>query len=583
MANESVFGNPSIGMGQQHYGWLSLLPELQQKHITDYPNPLYTNLNGTNRQDEQIGIPQSSQNHGATRNDWQSRLPHSMQSNFDATSQNSAHQWLPQVTVGYTSLHSGSRHDYSTFFEDELRERRWPSRDSRYETEPCAACHPLHDRNRDLSSLRFLDYIREKPIKTEREVLEDAARIAARLPERISIQLTKDKVSGLSQASCATDFLKLAYMFCPERLNDEACKVLKEIKSISLSNGRFTVELAVPLKFGCSVKSDRRPQEKMEFGHVEVGTDKDPRITFKVKRQSKDDGGIEISDIKGVSFETPAGRVPFTRVVLHGDGACTLTSSLFPGCEVSRRIAVPTALQGVDPKRLSEAITTFDDLRNVVETKDISRFTNSIQQEEVRNAVCNFIAGLTSIEKDGTTYKVRQEHGRINCSFGAARVSVMPDIKFNFDANPHAPSVEDVSGVNFSLFLPPRLGLGKFYDISIKSVELGKRCDGQSLVTVKTDEADAVQFRLGDDLRPAGDLDGNWMLRLRGSNPLCDDKRMMATVNLRMGANMRPNPTFGQGAEIVSHLSWQARDWTLAGASYAEWSALTKLVSLIFD
>src|ERR1700733_8061702 len=99
MANESVFGNPSIGTGQQHYGF-AVAP--------DYPNPIYSNPNGTNLQDGQSGIPHPIQSHAATRKDWQSKLPHSIQNNFSATSQPRAHEWLPQLTV---ALHSDSRYE----------------------------------------------------------------------------------------------------------------------------------------------------------------------------------------------------------------------------------------------------------------------------------------------------------------------------------------------------------------------------------------------------------------------------------------------------------------------------------------
>lgn len=436
----------------------------------------------------------------------------------------------------------------------------------------CIRCHqqpeplkldfrPLAGFDAPLGARRVADRAPETPEEIEKRVVDKFAKqpiidkavtIMNRLPDKIDIDIQKDKMS------ITTDFVKALEAIPGVKLDKEARDYLSKVKAIEFADGRYGIKLdkAIDLKIGTLAKE----------------------VSFDVKNDTSKPDGVGLTGIKGLSI-LGADVTELTVNTEGGKNAVNVTGQLF-GRKISHEIDL--SKYGANGELLKKAIGQLAEYKPMFQKRDFGKFTNDIP-EGFRTTVQDLLSGVSKISKDGDTYTIKRNNGVAKFDFGGPQISVSPEVKFKLGKNADAPSLTDVSGITFSMPLPEKLQLGEKYITNIKGVSLGyAENDGGRSVRVDIDnQIDSVRVRLGSDFKPRTDGDGNWNLNVRGSNPLSERKGDKMDINLRMGKSGNINMKASEILDIVSNLTWQASDFSVTGVSMGAAATYSKVASWI--
>ena len=245
-----------------------------------------------------------------------------------------------------------------------------------------------------------------------------------------------------------------------------------------------------------------------------------------------------------------------------------------------KTITVPLPLDNVVPGMNADfvkgLVKTLADAKTALDNKDGSMFLSGITDQGLHDKLQAMLKGVTSVTKDGDKYEIVRNNGEVKQDFGGPEASVSSRVSFRVGKDPDRPSITDIQGINFSAPLPADLKLGDRFSISLKGVELGPKAqDGSRTLTVKTDNVlNNVTIRLGADMKPITDADGNWSAGVVVKNPLATDPNNdRLRFDLRFDKNGQPNMKASEILDLTSRASRQGVDLSLAGGGMAVISA----------
>jgi len=416
-------------------------------------------------------------------------------------------------------------------------------------------------------NIKGFDDVPQKPVdaaELERRVVEkfknqpiidQAVTILNRLPQKVDITVDKDKIA------IATDFAKALEAIPGVKLDDEAKGYLSHVKSIAFENGKYKIQLDKAIPFG--------------EGFGSLG----PEISFEVKYDPSKKDGVGLKNVKGVTVLA----MPVEELSVITDGGKHVVKAQ---CDVFGRKVhkdIDLAKFNCNGELLKQAIGQLAEYQPMIQNRDFGKFTNEIP-EGFRNTITDMLKGVTSVSKDGDTFKLMRNNGVTKFDFGGPTISVSPEVSFKLGANADTPAIKDLRGLTVSIPLPEKLEMGSKYITNIKGVSLGfaERDGGRSLRIDADNLIDTVRVSLDKNFHPRKDGGGNWNLGLGGNNPLSPDGRKdRMNLNIRMGADGQVNMKASEVLDIVSDLTWQASDRSITGVSLGYSSVITRVSSWI--
>lgn len=439
---------------------------------------------------------------------------------------------------------------------------------------PCATCHSKpEDKGFKLSLTPIAGYddlatftrpravVAETPEAAEKRIvdkfnrqpiIDQAATILNRLPEKIDITVDKDKIS------VATNFVKAIEAIPGVKLDKDMRDYLSKLQTVSFENGKYALKLDKPIDFGIG----------------KIGTD----ISFDVKNDPSKPDGVGLTSVKGLTVL----GIEIDELTVRSDNGKNMVA--VGGNLFGRRINKEIDLNkfNANGEHLKMAIGQLAEYKPMIQNRDFGKFTNEVP-EGFRNTVTEMLKGVSSISKDGDKYTIKRTNGMTSFDFGGPSLTLSPEVSFKFGTNSDSPSIRDVHGINFSMPIPEKLELGSKFSTGIKGISLGltDRDGGRSIRVDTNHLIDSVQVNLDPNFKPRTDADGNWNINLRGSNPLSENRHDKANINIRLGSDGNVNMKPSEILDIVSRLTWQASDVSITGGSMAVAATYSKVASWI--
>lgn len=458
----------------------------------------------------------------------------------------------------------------------------------------CMRCHEIPGQNRsfDLMSLnsdrtmlafmRGSETARQKSPEERLRELPPVGQVALlfnRMPDKANFSIKDGKISF------STDFAKMVEVAPTVRLDPNAREVLNRVKSIDLEGDKFTARLDKPASFKVDVDL-----KLVKVKEIQFGTDKNPNVSFDVKFDPKDPGGIAIEKIEGLTVKTDVGLSVAVRglALKTKDGKPVVEMTIDNPLRVPPTITVQHPLEkvvpGIESGTMTNIIRALADAKTSLQKKDLSAYIDHITEPGLRDTVKKLAEGVTSITKDGDKVTITRNNGTAEYSMGGPSIKVSPYLSFRIGNDPDAPRIFDVEGVMFAVPLPSELKIGDKYFTGIKEISLGHASsDGSRTLTVRTDsDVKSASLRLNKDMQPATDGNGTFYIDSRVKNLLSDNRHDALDVRLRI-TNGQLNMSGGEVADIVSRATWQAADFSPSGAGLVIISGAAKVYSWLFD
>lgn len=385
---------------------------------------------------------------------------------------------------------------------------------------------------------RMVDKFKRQPI------IDQSATILNRLPDKINIEVTKDKVN------VSTDFVKAIEAIPGVKLDKEARDYLSKLQAVGFENGKYTMKLDKPISFGIGTIASE--------------------ISFDVKYDVSKPDGVGLTNVKGLKVL----GIEIDDLTVDTSGGKNMVR--VGGQLFKRRIEHDIDLNkyNASGELLNHSIGQLAEYKPMLQNRDFGKFTNDVP-EGFRSTVSDLLKGVTHISKDGDRYTLKRDNGTATFDFHGPQVSVGQHVSFRIGRDPDRPAVTDITGINFSVPVPEKIGLGSRYIAPIKAVSLGAvESDGGRSIRVDTsDMVESVGVNLDRNFKPRADHEGNWNINVRGKNPLSDRREDKMDINVRIGrdgnVNMRPSEI----ADVVANMTWQAADLSVTGVSLSVWSA----------
>jgi hypothetical protein len=400
------------------------------------------------------------------------------------------------------------------------------------------------------------------------------ATVITRMPENASLHLDGKKLT------LETNFGRMFEAIPGVHLDANAWQVLNNLKAISLEGDRFTAQLTRPTV----IKGFDINAQGLRFGELQIGDVRSPRLTFNVLFDAKE-GTAALTEIEGLRISGAGGilKFPITRVELtNKDGKQELVVNVKVG-QRDVTVALPSAqaFPGVGHELLKNVVGTLADLKTILNTRELGKVADKIPEQGLRDLVKNLFKGIKSCDKVGDQFIVTRDNGTVNYDAGGARVTISTDARFKIGQDADRPTLTDVRGLTVSFPLPEEMHLGSRYTAAVKALALGEAAaDGSRNLVITADNiVERLSMRVDKDLVPVLDSSNNYSVSLLAKNPLSDRPNDKLELGLRFTKDGQLNLNASEIADMISRMTWQASDLSLAGAGFAVIAGGTKLAS----
>ncbi len=311
-----------------------------------------------------------------------------------------------------------------------------------------------------------------------------------------------------------------------------------------------------------------------KLANVQFGSGKS-KFSCELELDAKDPKKIGFKNIEGLSVGLENGKqIPIYGLAVTTDkGKLTLNVTVdnpikFPDKTVTLPIPLEKLAPELGAEKISGTLGQIAGMRDLVQTRDFSKYLEQIPDEGLRNKIGDMLKGITSISKHGDTIEIVRNNGKTVHDMGGPQLSIGQRVSFKVGGSPQNPQLKDINGIDFSVPLPSQLDLGDRFSTNLKSVGLGlEDSKGRRDLTVTTGNMiDSVKMKLTPNMTPETDGAGTWAADIWMKNPLSDNTKDRLYVPLKIGSGGNLDMKESDIANLVSRATYQASDLSLSGA-----------------
>lgn len=408
--------------------------------------------------------------------------------------------------------------------------------------------------------------------------LEKVIQLASRLPAKADFELKPNSLK------LETNFAATLEAIPGVKLDKVWRDVLSGVKSLSLDGNSFSMKL----EKAQGIPIDAAVPMIGKFKQITFGGG-DSQLNFDIALDPKDPKSVSLKNIRGLALTMDTGKsIAIEALTLDtSSGNPRIVATIQNPFDVKfpKTITLPMPLEKVAPGIGADAIRsvlkTAADAKALLQTRDFSPYLENIPDADLRGKIAGMLKGVTSISKDGQTIRIVRDGGTTAHDFGGPQLQVLRSVSFKIGDDPKNPKIHEISGINFSLPLPEKLGLGSKFTTSLTELQLlDKDGQGNRTLIVKTNHMiDSVRIKLGPDMNPVADSDGNWYAQTRMTNPLSDSGRDKLHIRLRIDKNGQLNMSPSEIADIIGDATLQAADLSVAGGGLVVSGVVAKVFS----
>jgi hypothetical protein len=406
---------------------------------------------------------------------------------------------------------------------------------------------------------------------------ERALHIFSRLPEKASVELKEQSIKLSTKFDAALEAVP------GFRLPPAAKEIVGAIKSLSMSGDHCTVEFEKTPRLAIDLNLPMIGR----LTHINLGGEQ-CKLSFDLCLDPKDPKSIEIKNINGLSLRFDTGKnlaITSFKLDTTAQAPSIITAIENPLGKWPEYIPLPLGLSniapGVSAEQIYDALKVVVAAKTLAQTRELGSLLDIVPDSGLRTKLDGMIKDISKISKDGAGITIERSSWQTTHDFGGPVVQVNRLVRFEVGNDYRNPQLSKISGVNFLLPLPSELGIGSVFQTNLKQVSLlAADSKGDRLLCVNTGNLiDSVRVKLGPNLSPAVDGQGNWCADVVMENPTAANGRDRLKLALRFDQNGQLNLKASEIASIIGDVAWQSSDLSVPGAVYLGVSALSKVTS----